>query len=432
MKIKINRITTLISLILFVLVAVNIVSSSVAQTTENADKQQGATSEDIAVEKVLNVHLFYSYTCPHCEKEREFLEQLKIKYPNVNFAEYEITKSRDNLKLFADVGNKLGDRSGSVPFLVIGTKYITGYLDSDSFRQNIENQIIKAIEEKPEDIVERVITENSIKESIKEETKKKNTPANIEALKEIKIKLPLLGEKNAGEVSLPILTFLIGLLDGFNPCAMWILLFLISLLLGMKDRRKMWIIGGAFILTSAITYFVFMAAWLNFFLIIGYAAIVRIAIGILATALGIYYLWDFYKNRNGGCEIVEEDKRKNIFEKIKKIVSNNNIVLAVGGIMLVAVGVNLLEIMCSAGLPAIYTKILTLNSMTKLQYYMYLLFYVFIFMLDDLIVFVTAMVTLQASGVESKYARYSHLVGGIIILIIGVLMLLKPEVLMFG
>ena len=92
----------------------------------------------------------------------------------------------------------------------------------------------------------------------------------------------------------------------------------------------------------------------------------------------------------------------------------------------------MVELVCSAGLPAIYTQILSLSNLPTWQYYFYLGLYILIFMLDDLFVFFTAMFTLKAVGVESKYARYSHLIGGVLMLVIGLLLLFKPEWLMFG
>ncbi len=194
----------------------------------------------------------------------------------------------------------------------------------------------------------------------------------------------------------------------------------------------MWILGTAFILTSGFVYFLFLSAWLNLFLFLGFVFWVRIIIGLIALGAGSYSLWDCFKNRAGGCKVVDGEKRRKVFDKIKTITQNKTFIFSLIGIILLAFAVNLVELVCSAGLPAIYTQILALNNLPSWQYYSYLVFYVFIFMIDDLVVFIIAMITLKATGMESKYAKYSRLVGGIIILLIGLLMLFKPEVLMFG
>ena len=105
---------------------------------------------------------------------------------------------------------------------------------------------------------------------------------------------------------------------------------------------------------------------------------------------------------------------------------------ALAGIIALAVAVNLVELLCSAGLPVVFTQILALNNLPTWQYYAYLILYIFIFILDDLIVFILAMLTLKMTGLGNKYARYSHLIGGAVMVIVGLLLIFKPEWLMFG
>jgi len=270
--------------------------------------------------------------------------------------------------------------------------------------------------------------------SIEEAVKKQLSLSQTEPTKIIpkQIKVPVFGNLEIAALSLPLLTIIIAALDGFNPCAMWTLLFLISLLLGMKDRTRMWILGITFIATSALVYFLFLSAWLNFFLFIGYSLLIRYLVGAAAIGAGSYHLYDYLKNKNGVCKITGNEKRQQVFTKLKEIASKKQLFLALVGIILLAIAVNIVELLCSAGLPAVYTQVLSYTKLSSWQYYAYLVLYILIFMLDDLFVFFTAMITLKAVGLEGKYSRYSHLIGGILILAIGLLMLLKPEWLMFG
>jgi hypothetical protein len=200
----------------------------------------------------------------------------------------------------------------------------------------------------------------------------------------------------------------------------------------MNDRKRMWILGSTFIISSAVVYFLFLSAWLNLFHFLGFIIWVRITIGLVALGAGGYYLYDFVKNRSGGCSVMGDERRQKIFDKIKNITQRKEFLLALGGIIALAFAVNLVELICSAGLPAVYTQILSLSDLNSWQYYGYLLLYILVFMLDDLFVFFTAMITLQATGIQSKYSHFSHLVGGALMLIIGLLLLFKPELLMFG
>jgi hypothetical protein len=286
--------------------------------------------------------------------------------------------------------------------------------------------ITNGLKNPPKDLVEE------IKLEIASDGKTSQTTQTTKSKGSFVVSFPILGRININTLTLPVLTVALGLLDGFNPCAMWTLLFLVSLLLGTKDRFKMWILGGLFILTSGFIYFLFMAAWLNFFLIIGYATIVRVLIGLTALGLGGYYVWTYWRDYKRGCLVEGDEKRQKTFNKLRDLTKNKSIWLAMGGIVLLAMAVNVVELLCSAGIPAIYTKALTLNSMPKWEYYLYLLGYIFFYMLDDMVVFIIAMVTLEMVGIKQSYAKYSHIIGGIIMLAIGILMLFKPELLMFS
>lgn len=375
----------------------------------------------------LSVHFFWGHGCPHCDKEKEFLEKLEIKYPEVIFNKYEIYYNQENQQKMIDMGKELSINVQGVPFIVIGDKYLVGFLNEETSGKEIESAIINAL------------AKNDEKEEVKQEVRQPiPPPGSISQIVQLgeengkKISLPIFGEINSKDFSLPVLTIIVALLDGFNPCAMWTLFFLISLLLGMEDKKRMWILGTVFIATSAFVYFLFLSAWLNFFLFLGFAVWVRVIIGTFALIAGGYYLKDFFLNKNAVCKVAGNEKRQKVFEKMKLITQKRQLVLAVFGMILLAFAVNMVELICSAGLPAIYTQILALSNLPKIKYYAYLLLYILIFMLDDLIVFFTAMITLKAVGLDSKYSKFSHLIGGILMFLIGILLLFKPELLMFG
>jgi hypothetical protein len=213
---------------------------------------------------------------------------------------------------------------------------------------------------------------------------------------------------------------------------MWVLLFLIGLLLGMQDRVRMWVLGTAFIAGSALVYFLFMAAWLNFLLFIGAVTWVRAAVGLVALAGGFYYLREYFQNPDAACTFTAPQARRRVLENLRRLATEERFWLALLGILALAFAVNLVELLCSAGLPAVYTQVLALSDIPVWQYYAYLSLYILVFMLDDLFVFVVAMKTLQITGVTTRYTHFSHLAGGVVLLAIGALLLLRPEWLMFG
>lgn len=385
----------------------------------------------------INIYFFWGKGCPHCAKENEFLDKFEAENPDIKVHRFEVNYNRENSKLLARLGTELGLKTSGVPITLINNGVIYGYLNDETTGKQIENLVNMCREKSCDDPVADIIGDQIEEKEIEviTEAPMSGVPPEEEISKEIpeKIKLPLLGEIEVKSFSLPILTVIIAGLDGFNPCAMWVLLFLISLLLGMKNRRRMWILGISFIVSSALAYFLFLSAWLNLFLFLGFIFWVRIAIGLVAIISGVLHMRSYWTKRKKGCETaVSTDTRRKIFEKLKSLSTNQKFSIALSGIVLIAFAVNIVELVCSAGLPAIYTNILSLSSLPKWQYYLYLLLYIFIFMLDDLLVFFIAMISLRAVGISKKYSLYSSLIGGIIILILGVLLLFRPEWLMFG
>jgi thiol-disulfide isomerase/thioredoxin len=378
------------------------------------------------------VKFFWAEGCPHCAHEHEFFEGYLPNNPDVKVEAYEVSKNRENQMLMVELGKELGADVSGVPFTVIGREYIIGYAEGTTDKKIIE-AIDKNRPKEPDPQPEAKAEELKIQENVDQNDQNgADSAEEVNSSDKELINLPVLGEIDIKTYSLPALSIIIGLLDGFNPCAMWTLLFLISMLLGMKDKKRMWILGTAFIVASALVYFVFMAAWLNLFLFIGLIAAVRIVIGLVAVGGGAYNLRDFFVNKDATCKVTSSTKRQKVFEKIKNVIHKKSFFMALVGIVLLAFAVNLVELICSAGLPAVYTQILSLSDLSKWQYYFYIFLYILFFMLDDLFVFVVAMVTLQLTGITTKYSRLSKLIGGVILFVIGVILIFKPEWLMFG
>ncbi len=385
-----------------------------------------------AQENTAKLYLFWWDGCPHCEKEREFLPVLEEKYGNkLVIQQFEIWNDTKNQKLIQEVAKGFATPVNSVPLTLIGDVKIVGYGSDETTGKQIEEAVQYCLENTCADLVAPVLAAREVETKKQTEVMEQvEKPASGDTSTQVSV--PFFGTVQLRDLSLPIVTVILGALDGFNPCAMWILIFLISMLIGMQDRRKMWIIGFAFIFVSALSYFLFITAWLQVMIFIGFIASIRAAIGIFALAGGSWNIYTYWKTRDSGCEIVSTKKRKKISQQIKDIIHEKNMMIALVGVAVLAFSVNLIELLCSAGLPVIFTQMLAMNDLTTAQHYLYVLLYIFFFMLDDLLVFIISMVTLEAFGITTKYTKYSHLVGGILMLIIGFLLIFRPEVLMFG
>jgi hypothetical protein len=210
---------------------------------------------------------------------------------------------------------------------------------------------------------------------------------------------------------------------------MWTLVFLLGLIGNMQDRVRMWTLGVAFVAASAGVYFLFMAAWLNVVLLLGMIAWLRWGIGVLAIVGGVYSVRRGYSREPLVCEVTAPASRRKVLDVLRSLALEKRFVLALIGIVLIAVAVNVVELICSAGIPAVYTQVLALSQMSPLQYYAYLVLYVAVFMLDDVIVLVATLGAMTLTGTSERYTRWSNRVGGIILIGLGLLLIFRPQLL---
>lgn len=377
-------------------------------------------SINIASAREVNLYLFHSSTCPHCKEERTYLKQLENKYDYLNVLEYEV---HDYISVTTKVRDELKIKESYVPITIVGSDYIIGF--STSTKSEIESLIKKYHDNDLCDAVDLIIKGKNIDNCVK-----KNNNIKIENTFK---NLPILGKVDVKKASLPLISIIIGLVDGFNPCAMWILLFLITMLINMKNRKRMWILGFTFIISSAFVYLMFMLAYLQIASTLVQTWF-KYLIALVAFVGGIINLNAYFKTRkkDTGCTVTNIDKRRKIIFRIKRILTEKSFVLAFLGIIFLAFSVNLIELACSAGLPVLFTQIIALNNLSVFDTAIYFFLYLFFFMIDDIIVFIIAMITFKVTGISNKYSKYSHLIGGIIMVIIGILMAFKTEWLMFN
>ena len=385
----------------------------------------GVSADD---KNLVNIYLFHSDTCPHCREEIKMLDELVKEYDNVKVYKYEIS-DKDNAELLSKVAEMYDAKFTSVPFTVIGDKTFSGYSST-----NTKKKFIGAIE---------YYTKYGYHDSLADYLGfgqpsfeiDENAPDINEYLSDYgnyTFKLPIIGEVNTKDLALPIIAVVMGSIDGFNPCAMWILIFLITMLIGIRDKKRMWILGLSFIITSGVVYFLIMLAWLNVAVVAANITIIRAIIGIVAIVGGVISLKGSLGKKEVGCEVTNDKSRKKIMEKIKKFTKEKSLVLALIGVITLAVSVNLIELACSLGFPVMFSQILAINNVNMVERIIYILIYILFFLIDDIIIFVIAACSFKITAFSTKYARISKIIGGIILLGIGVLMILKPEWLMLN
>lgn len=383
-------------LLLFILIPFN----TFALSEDYTDKVSEIVGKNVEDGKV-NIYFFHKTSCPHCKKEGKLLDSLEEKYENINIYRFEVSGDSQNAEYLTEVKKLFDETSGGVPYTVIGTETFLGYNSyvGEKLEKTIQNYL-----------------------DIKKETEQEKATFN----------LPIVGKTDAKEVSIPFVAILLGVIDGFNPCAMWVLLFLINMFIDMKDKKKMFILGYTFLFTSALVYFLSM---LGISVVLNVTAVkqIQILIALVALVAGVLNIRTYIKTRNDtGCHVVDDKKRKKMVKRVIKITKQESMLLALIGVIALAASVNLVELACSLGFPAIFSEILALNNVTGALRILYLIIYVFFYMIDDLIVFTIAVSTFTIAAKSTKYTKYVNLIAGIIMILIGTLLIFKPEWVMFN
>lgn len=379
---------------------------------------------------LVNIYLFYSDTCPHCSAEKKLLNEISKEYDNVRIYKYEVNTD-NNMDILMDVASLYDTEVTGVPFTVIADKIYKGF-NYESYKAKFLGTIEYYSSNGYEDKVGKYLGNVELPSyEIVEDTDKEYKEYMADYGNH---KFSFLGfEINTKNLTLPFVSVLMGLVDGFNPCAMWVLLFLISMLIGMKDKKRMWSLGLAFLFTSAFVYLLFMVAWLNVATFLTSVNWVRLLLGLVAIVGGCINLYGYVKNRKTeGCTVVDDKKRNKIFSRIRKFTSEKNFFLALIGVVILAISVNIVELACSAGLPVMFIEILSINNLTIIEETIYIGLYMLFFLIDDLVIFFIAMTTMQLTGVSTKYGKISKVIGGMLLLLIGLLLIFKPEWIMFN
>ncbi len=343
-----------------------------------------------------DIEVFVRAGCPHCEAAKTFLDELRQEQPSLRIVLYDIVEDHAARQRLATTAKDRGIASIGVPTFLIGTDLIIGFQSSDTTGAEIRAKLKQPVRSAAPPLVQSIET-------------------------------GWFGPLRVHDLGLPLFTVAIGLLDGFNPCAMWVLLFLLSLLVNLQDRRKMALIAGTFVLVSGLVYFAFMAAWLNVFLVIGLSRAVQIGLGGIALFIGMVNVKDFFALHRGLSLSIPESAKPGLYARTRRILQADNLSGALAGVIVLAGLVNTIELLCTAGFPAVYTQILTMQQLPTWQYYSYLGLYNLAYILDDGLMVTIAVVTLSRRKLQERAGRWLKLASGLVMAGLGAVLLLQPE-----
>lgn len=363
--------------------------------------------------------------CPHCAAFEEFANEQKweVEY-------YEITDI-GTPELFVEIQKVAPTLQQGVPTIIIDGKITQGYETHETTGTYLKKQIdiCQAKTERCLPFREFLATTKDAK--VTSAAGVCTEKCETDESKYI-FDLWIVGKVDLLTLSLPALSVLLGFLDGFNPCAMWVLITLLTLLIGTNDIRKVWVIGGTFLFVSGAIYYLFIAAWLNVFLVIGYNLWVQKVIGLIAIGAGGFYLFEAFGKDPNVCNVTDHTRRQKIIERMKHLTQMVQWPAMILGVSILAISVNMIELVCTAGLPAIFTQILAFNDVSIIARYSYLALYILLYMIDDLVIFGIAVYTLHATGLTTKYRRFTMIFGGLLMYLLGFLLIFWPDALVFS
>ncbi len=375
----------------------------------------GDTNDDKSVwlaspphKPAVNLYFFWSNQCPHCLEARPFIEALPARRDWIDVSSHEISTDSKNRQLFVDMATDLGFAPKSVPTFIWCGTHLTGFGEPEDSAEALVESLARCYQaaygEWPPGFAPR------------------QTPPALGT-----VTLPGLGKVNIDGYSLATLALILGGLDAFNPCAFFVLLFLLSLLVNTRSRARMLLIGGVFVLVSGLLYFAFMAAWLNLFQWLGGLRMVTLIAGLLAVTMGLLNIKDYSRSNKGVSLSLSDQRKSRLFARMRKLLSTDHLPTLLLGTLTLAVAANTYELLCTAGLPMVFTRILTMETLQPWQYYAYLGLYNLVYILPLAAIVMLFVFSMGRRKLTEQEGRFLKLLSGNMMSGLGLMLILLPE-----
>ncbi len=329
--------------------------------------------------------------CPHCAEAKQYLPQITAQRPSLKIVYRSLDQEPDARTELITLSQQAGVWPPGVPTFVMHGKVLVGFNDAETSGPRLLA------------FIDDAVTANQ------------------------QVDGGWLGNISVDRLGLPLFTLALGLLDGFNPCAMWVLLFLLSFLVRLQNRRRMALVAGMFVFISGAVYYAFMAAWLNVFLLMGMSDAVRLSLVALGLFIGAVNVKDFFAFKQGFSLSIPDAAKPGLYARMRQLLQTDALAASLLSVAALAVLVNFIELLCTAGLPAIYTAVLSQQGLSMAQYYGYLALYILAYMADDSLMVGVAVITLGNHKLTEQSGRLLKLISGCVMLILALTMLFKPE-----
>lgn len=375
------------------------------------------------------IEYYYGQECPVCAVTGPFLEELAEQHPGVELVSREVWHDAANRALLEARAEAYNMEATGVPVIFIGERAWVGFREGAT-EGELETAVTTCQQSGPGcpdpalvDLPDGQSGLTQVGELCGESGAFGCSPAEGQS-----IDIPLVGSVSLGERSLFVSTALIALVDGVNPCSLWVLTVLIALTLNTGSRRRTLIVGLTFITVTAAIYALFIAGLFTVFTVVSFGPWIRVAVALVALFFAVINIKDYFWFKKGLSFTIADKDKPGIYRGMRKVLAQgDNLPALIGATAVLAAGVSLVEFGCTAGFPVLWTNILTTHDVGPGLFVALLLVYMLIYQLDELVIFGTAVVTLRASRLQETQGRVLKLVGGMLMLSLALVMIFRPE-----
>ncbi len=373
----------------------------------------------------VEVTVFVRDGCQHCKDEEAFLSKLDEERDDITLTFLRLEDS-DGRKMWDDFTARLGI-SKVTPITVVGTRYLIGFDKPETTGKEIVVLIERAKSEKTVTDLSNVKEDGKFAES---STCDESGLAPCTNEPSVALTLPVMGTIDSKQYPLFILSAMLGFFDGFNPCAMWVLITFLMILIQVGNRRKMLLFAGTFILAEAVMYTLILTVWYKTWDFVRLDSIVTPVVGLIAIGGGIFFLREWHR-KEIECKVMDLSKRHDTKQKLQNLAAGRFTFVTFLSILGIAFSVNVIEFACSIGIPQAFTKILEINRLSPVQNAAFIVIYILFYMFDDFLVFGLALWGAEKLHLTNTYAGWSNLIGGMVMLLLGGMLLWNPALLLF-
>lgn len=345
--------------------------------------------------------LFHGEGCPHCAAEREWLTGLAERHPALVLELHEVWYDEGNRALLQRTADAMGFEPSGVPVTVVGDRVWVGF--SDSVAEEIEAAVVAAT------------------------TGSAPAGGNGDAATVATVDVPFIGAMDLGGSSLLAATLAIGFVDGVNPCSLWVLSVLLAVVLHGGSRARVALVGTTFLAVTAAMYALYVTGLYTALDFVGSMWLIRVAVAAVAIGFGVLQLKDAVAPGHGPSLSIAAPRRPGLIRRMRAVAAPDRGLGAVlGGTVVLAVGVSLLETPCTAGLPMLWTTMLAEQDVSRPAAIGLFAVYLLVFLLDELVVFGAAVFALRATRLQEHHGAALKLVAGSVLVVLGLTMLLAP------